>query len=217
MKISRFNFNFKKIVKIFLTISIISIIAPIILYIVGNKYQTKNIYNDISDLPKRKVAIVFGAGVSSDNTPSPILRDRLKVAIDLFKSGKVEKIIMSGDNRFKNYNEPEVMINYAIENGIPRKDLQPDYAGRRTYDTCIRAKLIFGLNEAILITQSFHLTRALYTCNSLGINSIGIPSDLSSYPDILYLQTRDIFAYTKAILDINIINPEVVLGEEIEI
>jgi len=208
---------FKKIIKISLTLAVIFILFPIILYTIENKRQTKNIYNDISDLPKRKVAIVFGAGVLSGYTPSPILRDRLKVAIDLYKSGKIEKIIMSGDNRYKNYNEPEVMINYAIENGIPREDLQPDYAGRRTYDTCIRAKLIFGLNEAILITQSFHLTRALYTCNSLGVNSIGISSDLSSYPDILYLQTRDIFAYTKAILDINFISPEVVLGEEIKI
>lgn len=104
------------------------------------------------DVPARRVAIVFGAQVKKDGTPSVVLRDRVETAVALYKSGKVEKLLMSGDNRFVDYNEPEAMRRYALALGMPEADIVLDYAGRRTYDTCYRAKEIFGMNSALLVT-----------------------------------------------------------------
>ncbi|MBN2016278.1 YdcF family protein [Candidatus Dojkabacteria bacterium] len=215
------NLNLDKLLKnstrIFVVLILLILIAPLILYALTSHSQKGKIYRNIQDVPARRVAIVFGAAIWSDTTPSDVLRDRILTAVELYKAGKVEKIIMSGDNRFVDYNEPGTMIDFAQSQGIPEDVLQPDYAGRRTYDTCYRAKYIFGLEEAILVTQEFHLTRAMYTCSALGIDSIGVASDLSEYPSIKYMTTRDLYALTLAYLDVNLRKPSVVLGEEIRI
>ena len=112
-------------------------------------------------------------GLWRNGTPTPVLQDRIETAADLYFAGKVEKLLMSGDNRFIYYNEPGAMREYAISLGVPEEDIVLDYAGRRTYDTCYRAKAIFGLEKAILVTQAFHMPRALYTCNQLGVESPG--------------------------------------------
>src|SRR5512140_2059301 len=130
----------------------------------------------IKDVMPRRVAIVFGAGLWRDGTPTPVLRDRVQTAANLYFSGKVEKLLMSGDNRFVNYNEPEAMRQYAIKLGVPDKDIVLDYAGRRTYDTCYRARDIFRVDSVILVTQDFHLPRALYLCNMLGVEAVGVPA-----------------------------------------
>ena len=109
------------------------------------------------NVPSRPVAIVFGAGLQRDGTPSPVLKDRVSMAARLYFAGKVQKLLLSGDNRFIDYNEPGSMRAFAISLGVPAEDIVLDYAGRRTYDTCYRAKTIFGLQQAILVTQSFHL------------------------------------------------------------
>jgi SanA protein len=147
-----------------------------------------------ANAPKRRVAIVFGAGLRRDGTPTPVLEDRVATAADLYFSGKVEKLLMSGDNRFVNYNEPGAMLDFALKLGVPRQDIVLDYAGRRTYDTCYRARTIFGVTDAVLVTQSFHLVRAVFTCNALGLPAEGViadrrpyigPADLREYPAIL--------------------------------
>ena len=146
------------------------IIAALIIgvsWIIINLYARPHIY-PASQAPARRVAIVFGAGLQWDGTPSPVLRDRITTASDLYFNGKVEKILMSGDNRFVDYNEPGAMLNYALDLGVPREDIVLDFAGRRTYDTCYRARAIFGVTDAVLVTQAFHLPRAVFTCNSLG-------------------------------------------------
>jgi SanA protein len=144
-----------------------------------------------ADAPARRVAIVFGAGLRRDGSPSPVLEDRVASAADLYFAGKVEKLLMSGDNRFLNYNEPGAMLNYALKLGVPREAIVLDYAGRRTYDTCYRAKSIFGVTDALLVTQKFHLSRAVFTCNALGLPAEGViadrrpyfgPADLREYP-----------------------------------
>lgn len=212
-KICTFRFLSRLIITVILTI----LLAPIFFYTLKKNKYSGYIYKDIDEIPAKRVAIVFGAGVGGDDTPSSVLQDRILTAVELYKAGKAEKIIMSGDNSIKEYDEPSVMIDYAVKNGVDEKDLQPDYAGRRTYDTCFRAKHIFDLNNAILITQKFHLTRALYLCNSFGIDSIGLVSDLNEYQGINYMQTRDIYALTLAFIDIELRKPEVILGEKIEI
>ena len=168
----------------------------------------------IADAPARPVAIVFGAGLQRDGTPSPVLRDRVATAVELYRSGKVKKILMSGDNRFVDYNEPGAMAEYAISLGVPEADIVLDYAGRRTYDTCYRARHIFGVQEALLVTQSFHLPRALYLCNSLGVQAVGVNADLRTYLRRSHFiwQLRETPATLVALWEVHISRPEPVLG-----
>jgi len=169
----------------------------------------------ISDVPARQVAIVFGAGLWRDGRATPILHDRVATAAQLYFSGKVEKLLMSGDNRFLNYNEPAAMREVALQLGVPEDAIVLDYAGRRTYDTCYRARAIFAVHEAVLVTQRFHLPRALYTCNQLGLESIGVAADIQPYrfSSRLYWNLRELFATTTALWDVHVKHPVPVLGE----
>jgi SanA protein len=135
-------------------------------------------------------------------------------AAQLYFDGKVEKILLSGDNRYVNYNEPGAMQKYAIDLGVPKDVLVQDYAGKRTYDTCYRAKNIFQVDEAILVTQNFHLPRAMLTCNALGIKVTGVSADLRKYhlSSLIPWQIRETLANFTALLDITIFHPKPVLG-----
>lgn len=126
----------------------------------------------LEELPNKSVAIVFGAGVLPGGRPSLVLADRLLGAIDLYRSGKVEKLLMSGDNSTAYYNEPEAMRRFAVAHGVPNADITLDFAGRDTYDTCYRAKHVFGVHEAILVTQAYHAPRAEYIAEALGIDAV---------------------------------------------
>ena len=169
----------------------------------------------VEDVPNDKVAIVFGAGLWKDGSPTPVLRDRVKTASELYFQGKVEKLLMSGDNRFADYDEPTAMKNYAIGLGVPDEAIVLDFAGRRTYDTCYRAKEIFGLESAILVTQEFHLSRALYICRALGVESTGVSADQRYYlkRSRFYWNTRETLATITALWDVHFAHPLPVLGE----
>ncbi|KAA3663923.1 MAG: hypothetical protein DWQ04_08355 [Chloroflexi bacterium] len=171
----------------------------------------------IEQAPQSPVAIVFGAAVYENGRLSDVLRDRMDVAIQLYKQGNVKKLIVSGDNRFVNYDEPTAMKQYAIEHGIPAADIQPDFAGRRTYDTCYRAKHIFQVDEAILVTQQFHLPRALFTCQQLGLSSTGVAADLQPYLDARWFAIREAVATSKALWDVIEHDPAPVMGDPIPI
>jgi len=168
-----------------------------------------------SESPSKPVAIVFGAGLRRDGTPTAILRDRVETAANLYSSGKVEKILMSGDNRFENYNEPEAMRQYALTLGVPSQAIALDYAGRRTYDTCYRAKAIFGVESALLVSQKFHLPRALFLCNTLGLQAAGVEANQRNYRKISLLiwNIREQLATVGAFLDVYVSNPVPVLGD----
>jgi len=168
---------------------------------------------DTESVQPGRVAVVFGAGLQRDGSPTTVLKDRVKTAAVLYESEKIEKILMSGDNRFLNYNEPGAMKSYAIELGIPEEDIVLDYAGRRTYDTCFRAKEIFQLDSAILVTQDFHLPRALYICNTLELNAVGVSADLRPYRDSGYWKIREIIASLVAFIQVHFTQPEPVLGD----
>lgn len=174
--------------------------------------------SEFEDIQNTRIGIVFGAGldINAEN-PSLILKDRLDTAVNLYESGKIEKVIVSGDNRFENYNEPNVMYEYLIKAGISEFDVHRDYAGRSTYDTCFRAKEIFGVSEALLITQSFHLPRALYTCQNLGVQAQGASADRHVYTKRNYNNIREIFAMLDTFIKIHISPPEVILGDKIVI
>ncbi len=162
-------------------LAILAFLSAIVLpRVVTWHYSASKIYT-VENVSSRKVAIVFGAGLWWDGSPTPVLRDRVKTAAELYFTGKVEKLLMSGDNSHLDYNEPGAMREYATALGVPDEDIVLDYAGRRTYDTCYRAREIFGLSEAILVTQKFHLPRAVYVCNKLGLSSVGVQADQRSY------------------------------------
>jgi vancomycin permeability regulator SanA len=200
----------RKVALLILLLSIIILVgAPRVIMVHGAQKRTYNTEN----VPADKAAIVFGAGLMVDGSPTSVLKDRVATAAELYNSGKINKILMSGDNRFLNYNEPGAMKIYALELGIPEEDIVLDYAGRRTYDTCYRAKEIFQLSSAILVTQQFHLPRALYTCNALGLESVGVTADLRPYRDSGYWSIREIIASLVAFAQVHITKPEPVLGD----
>jgi len=199
---------------IFSTILIIILIAILVPNLLTSFREKTNIVN-IEDVTPHKVAIVFGAGLWRDGTPTPILRDRIETAAELYFNNRVEKILMSGDNRFVDYNEPGAMKQYAIGLGIPGEDIVLDYAGRRTYDTCYRAKNIFGVDEAILVTQEFHLPRALYICEHLGVRVAGMPADsrVYSFHSSIFWRLREFVATSVALWEVHISKPLPVLGK----
>lgn len=162
-----------------------------------------------------RVAIVFGAGLQRDGTPSPVLQDRVSTAVNLYQEGKVEKLLMSGDNRFIDYNEPGAMRAFAMEQGVPQEDIVLDFAGRRTYDTCYRAFHIFSVKNAVLVTQRYHLPRALLTCNAIGIDASGVVADFQYYRKsaraVWY--ARELPATLVALVDVWVRHPLPVMGE----
>jgi len=181
-------------------IKLIIIVAAILLiinfwayYQVTTKYQNF-INEDLSKITETRVALILGAGLKVDGTPSDVLADRVRTASNLYLQGKVKKLLMSGDNGRKAYNEVMAMKKMAVELGVKEEDVTLDYAGFRTYDSCYRAKEIFSLTEAIIVTQRFHLARALYLCNEMGIKSVGIISDRHLYVKANYFELREIAA-----------------------
>jgi SanA protein len=195
---------------LFFLIFLILLVSSLII-----QQDTQNQIYPIDQVPSAPVAVVFGAGLRRDGEPTLVLRDRLNQAIQLYKNGQVSKILVSGDNRFVDYNEPGSMYTYIISTGVPAKDVVRDYAGRRTYDTCYRAKAIFGVMDAILVTQAYHMPRALYLCNHLGLKAYGVTSDLSSYTRFSYANwtIREWVARTGALWDIWVSRPLPVLGD----
>ena len=201
------------LLKILLILALLGLLILVISRLVTGLYARPKTYSS-SEVPARRVAIVFGAGLWRDGTATPVLTDRVTTAANLYLAGKVEKLLMSGDNRFVEYNEPAVMRTLALSLGVPEEAIVLDYAGRRTYDTCYRAKAIFGVTEAILVTQAFHLPRAIYECNRLGVDAVGVEADLRVYrkSSMLYWNVRELLATVAALWDVNIGHPVPVLG-----
>jgi SanA protein len=161
--------------------------------------------------------LVFGAGYWADGTPSDVMKDRVEAAVDLYRSGKVRLVLFSGDNRFADYNEPAKMREYALSLGLPAEAIVLDYAGRRTYDSCYRARDIFGLTEALLVTQRYHLPRALYTCQRLGLDAVGFAADRRPYVYIRAYWVREVPALLLAWWELWVSHPLPVLGDRIPI
>jgi len=160
--------------------AVVVLALPLLQGWVSRSYRGR-IYAQVQEVPPQPAAIVFGAGYWPSGRLSDILMDRMDTAIALYEGGKVHKLLLTGDNRFEDYNEPQRMAEYALARGIPPEDLVLDYAGRRTYDSCYRARAIFGLGEAVLVSQAYHLPRALFTCSRLGLDVVGIGADRRQY------------------------------------
>lgn len=167
-------------------------------------------FDDPAAVPSRPVAIVFGAGVRRDGRPTPMLADRIQAAVGLYQDGRVGKLLMTGDNGSVDYDEVTAMRRYAIERGVPAADIVLDYAGFRTYDSCYRARAIFGVREAIVVTQRFHLPRAVYTCRALGVDAVGLgTADWGIYSSRLMRRytAREAIATLNALLEVHLVHP----------
>lgn len=179
------------------------IIVIILLFIfVVNLYVIISSKNQILKDENTKIEnfdclLVLGAGIINNERPTLMLKDRLDKSIELYKKGIVPKIIMSGDHSSENHNEVIIMKNYAIERGIPSKDIFMDHAGFCTYDSIYRAKEIFGVKNMIIVTQKYHLYRSIYIANFLGIKSYGIKSDARIYTKMPYHLVREMLARCK--------------------
>lgn len=206
---------FKMILRLIVLIAAAGILIFGLPRLVSGLYAISRIAS-VDSASQRPVAIVFGAGLLRDGSPTPVLRDRVETAAELYFAGKVQKLLMSGDNRFVEYNEPAAMRAYALELGVPDDAIVLDYAGRRTYDTCYRAKEIFGVDQALLVTQRFHLPRALVICNGLGIEGQGVSADRRAYrrSSLGIWNLRELPATLVAFIDTFITRPLPVLGDK---
>jgi vancomycin permeability regulator SanA len=154
----------------------------------------------VDSAPARDVAVVFGAGLW-EGRPSPYLAHRLDTAAELYRTGKAKVVLVTGDNSRVEYDEPDAMRTYLTERGVPAERIVSDYAGFDTWDSCVRAKKIFGVERALLVSQGFHIRRAVALCRSAGVEAYGVgvaePHDATWY----YGGVREMFAAGKASLD----------------
>ncbi len=160
------------------------------------------IFSQTDEIAKRQVGLVLGARVYSDGQLSRMLADRVDAGIKLYDRGIVKKLLMSGDNRTENYNEVTAMRNYAIRHGVPSNDVVRDFAGFRTYDSIYRAKKLWGVDEMIIISQKFHLPRALYIADKLGIEAVGVYAVDNKYRSLARAELREKAARVVAWFDV---------------
>ncbi|MFI0353223.1 vancomycin high temperature exclusion protein [Actinomadura sp. 9N407] len=170
---------------------------------IGWAYLSSAPYREsVQDVPAAPVALVLGAGVRPDGSASLSLSQRLDLAAGLYRSGKVEVLLVSGDNRTKNYDEPSVMRDYLLRHGVPARRIVRDYAGHDTWDSCTRAKRVFGVNRLTVVTQSFHLPRAVVLCRAAGIETNGVGSNVWIKHATTLGYAREPIAMLKAMTDV---------------
>jgi vancomycin permeability regulator SanA len=162
-----------------------------------------HIYTEV-DVPAAPVALVLGAKVFPDGTPSPFLSARLDLAKRLYDAGRVEMIIVSGDKNASEYDEPAAMQDYLRDAGVPASKLVVDNAGFDTFQSCVRAKRSFNVPRLIMVTQSYHLPRAVATCRALGVDAMGVGDDSVRQHSRSWRRgsIRDQFACLKTVIDL---------------
>ena len=210
-----------KIIKIIILLVIV--LAIILLLIFGINFYVKEstkhqiiTKKNYSKLKEIDCIIVLGAGVWDDK-PSPMLKDRLDKAISLYRENISSKIIMSGDHGKEDYDEVNIMKNYARELGVPSEDIFMDHAGFSTYDSIYRAKEIFKAKRIVIVTQKYHLYRALYISKSLGVQAYGIMAEPRKYGGQLYREIREVLARDKDFVKCIVKPTSTYLGEEIPV
>lgn len=206
----------KKILKILILLVFLGIIIVLLINYRINAFSKDKIY-EVKNAPEASVAILLGAGVLSDKSLSDVLRDRALTAVELWETHKIQKILVSGDNASIYYNEVVPVQKFLIEQGVPKEIIFLDYAGFDTYDSVYRAKNIFLVQDALIISQKFHLPRSVYLCEKVGIKCAGVIADRQSYVKESYFEGREILANVKAFFDILLDSSPHFLGETIDI
>lgn len=158
-----------------------------------------DIYKDIDDAQEAQAAIILGAKVREDGNLSPILKDRVDKGIDLYKAGKVSKLLISGNHKRTAYDEVNAMTNHAIEEGVPHRDIFTDHAGFSTYESLYRARKIFRVKSAIIVSQRFHLRRVIFVARSLGLDAQVVAADRHPYSAEWRSHLRESLANVKAV------------------
>ena len=208
----------KKMIGIFLIIFITLVVIVFIINYVVKVSTKKQVLTECqaSELKDIDCILVLGAGIWG-NKPSPMLEDRLLQAISLYKNNVSAKIIMSGDHGTKDYDEVNIMKDFAIQNGVPSENIFMDHAGFSSYESVYRAKEIFKAEKIVIVTQEYHLHRALYIANQLGLEAYGVNSDLRKYAGQFYRELREVLARNKDFVKC-IFKPEpTYLGETIPV
>lgn len=152
---------------------------------------------DYSDVSDADCIIVLGAGIDDDGGPSPMLEDRLLKGLELYKNGVSQRLLMSGDHGRVEHDEVNLMKGYAIERGVPSENIFMDHAGFSTYETMYRARDVFKARKVVIVTQDYHLYRAVYIANQLGLDAYGVATDPRYYGGELYREAREILARDK--------------------
>lgn len=198
-----------------LLIVTILVIVNIAFYLIENETDY-SVFNDVNKLPKKKVCLLLGTSkILPNNRENLYYKHRIKAVYELFKAGKIEYIVISGDNSKNDYNEPKDMKEDLIKLGIPEEIIYLDYAGFRTYDSVVRINKIFGQTEFIVVSQEFHNRRAVYIANKLGFKAIGYNAkDVSAYVGFK-TNVRERFARANVFWDLLINKEPKYLGKKI--
>ena len=202
----------KKWLRIVMILILVLMVLSIVFVLLIDAYVEKTGKRDVLAMDQLgsgyDCVIVPGAAVYQNSIPSPMLKDRLDVAAEIYRKKIVPKILVSGDNGNKEYDEVTVMQKYLIDNGIPAKDIVMDYAGFDTYQTIYRARDVFQVKKAVIATQDFHLYRALYIGEKLSVDLVGVDSTLRDYNNSLWNRSREYLARVKAFLECEIFKPK---------
>lgn len=188
-----------KILKILTLGSLVLAILLVPKWFLGLRYGHR--IHPPEDAPSLPIAVVFGAGLRRDGRPTTVLADRIATAAELYLNGKTALLIVSGSRNSSGFNEAEAMRSYAQDLGIPPEHILVDSDGDRTFSTCLNMKNKFGVKEALLITQRFHLPRALVLCDSIGLQTEGVAADLRDYRAISFWSFRETVATLRALWD----------------
>lgn len=204
MTFDQFRYIFLKIRLFFLWL--FGVVVFLVLFVVVHVQMAHliDILSSPSELTeKAPVVLILGAAVKEDGEPSDALKDRLLVGIDIWKQGSAERILITGDDGNFRSDEISVMHAFLRTHGIPEDAILIDGKGYRTFESCRRAKEELKIDRAIVVTQRFHMARALYLCDALGVESVGVTSDKQTYKDASYYWVRDLMASVKAFWEIN--------------
>lgn len=163
---------------------------------------TDTIYSEIENLPASNTVIVLGASVHSNGKLSPILQDRVDTALKIYNAGKAQQFLLSGDNRRNDYDEVNAMKNYLLERNVPEAHILTDPAGIDTYDSMYRSNEVYNVKKAIVVTQNFHLPRALFIANGLGLSYTGFAANTKHYQTENSLIRREKLANIKAVYEV---------------
>ena len=180
----------------FLVIACLFAVSAINLYVIMSvKGQISS--PDVVSVADADCIMVLGAGVKADGTPSLMLRDRLDAAVELYNAGVCDRILMSGDHGTKYYNEVKAMKNYVVAKGVDPEQVFLDHAGFSTYESVYRAREIFKADKIIIVTQKYHLYRAVYDARCLGLEAYGVYSAGDRYAGQAYRNLREAVARVK--------------------
>ncbi len=211
----------KKKIKLIIRICLLAATILLILIIVSNAiiiYKSRGfIYNNVTDVPAKYTVIVLGAKVSPGGVPSNYLHDRLDKAIEIYNNHKAQRFLLSGDHGHTTYDEVNAMKYYLLNRGIKTEDIFLDHAGFDTYSTMVRARKVFLIKDVIIVSQEFHLPRAVYIARSIGLDAIGINANNNKYAGLKQLKVREIIARVKAFVEVLFHKKPRFLGEQIPI